>query len=584
MSHSPKPIRLSLLPFQQLSNDDRIGLFCTGLRMDILTELARFRSLQIITAEAAEAAPNQLDYLVKGLARFHKDYLQINLQLIQVSDNRLIWAEKFGDTLERIFQLEEAIIRKIVVSVQQSVDYDLLAQIRQRSLTDLSAYENWLYGMEELKKGRMESDERARTFFQAAIQQDPAFARAYTGMSLTYFNEWSCLLWDKWEEHQQHAIDWALRAVQLDQRDPATAYILGKCYLFYKQFGKAEYHLRQALELNPADPKLLAGIAFCLVYLNHPEEALILYQRAAQADPSKTGFILTGSLIYFENGHYEEAIQLGEANTVVAEWIDFQATLAAAHFHLQQFDRMWECWNAYVAYFHKTIRPNQPVNAALALEWMIEVNPYREQTRHQPFWDFIQDQLPLSTSQASVQPTAKGMAANQFLQEGAVWQLRYQAKQAQFPDLKGLHDIARLLREPGQAVHCADLMGMTVFEDGTPVLDKTAKRAYERRLLEIQEALAEAKQLQQADALVRWQTEYDHILDQLSQSVGKGGASRKTGGSVEKARTAVTWRIRSAIKKIEVKHPELGAHLRASIKTGLFCSYQPEYLPNWELV
>jgi hypothetical protein len=65
--------------------------------------------------------------------------------------------------------------------------------------------------------------------------------------------------------------------------------------------------------------------------------------------------------------------------------------------------------------------------------------------------------------------------------------------------------------------------------------------------------------------------------------MGLGGKSRKLGSVSEKARTAVTWRIRSAISKIEIAHPKLAKHLSNALQTGTFCVYSPENEMHWNL-
>jgi hypothetical protein len=69
----------------------------------------------------------------------------------------------------------------------------------------------------------------------------------------------------------------------------------------------------------------------------------------------------------------------------------------------------------------------------------------------------------------------------------------------------------------------------------------------------------------------------------LSSTLGLKGKTREIGSTAEKARSAITWRIRSAIKKIEKTHPELFHHLSNSINTGTFCSYNPEISMDWHL-
>jgi hypothetical protein len=73
------------------------------------------------------------------------------------------------------------------------------------------------------------------------------------------------------------------------------------------------------------------------------------------------------------------------------------------------------------------------------------------------------------------------------------------------------------------------------------------------------------------------------VIDELTSSTGLGGRSRSLGDRAERARSAVTWRTRSAIKKIQAAHPRLGQHLQNSIRTGTFCVYRPEVPTDWQV-
>lgn len=82
-----------------------------------------------------------LDYIVRGIAHFHEERLQITLQLHSLRESRLVWGEKFGGPLQELFRIQEEIVEKIVTSLQSSVDHDLLAEIRKKPITGLNAYE-----------------------------------------------------------------------------------------------------------------------------------------------------------------------------------------------------------------------------------------------------------------------------------------------------------------------------------------------------------------------------------------------------------------------------------------------------------
>jgi len=71
------------------------------------------------------------------------------------------------------------------------------------------------------------------------------------------------------------------------------------------------------------------------------------------------------------------------------------------------------------------------------------------------------------------------------------------------------------------------------------------------------------------------------LLEEMRKATGLGGRDRRIGAAAERARTAVTWRLRHAIKKLAAAHPALARHLGHSIKTGVFCSYSPERETRW---
>ena len=585
-----KEISIAVLPFQCLSDDPTIEMFCKGLVMDVISDLSRFRAFQIVSQDVLEywhsdeklLSDIDLDYTVKGLVRHQREQLYFNLQLINVKQNRLVWAEKFSGRLEEIFHIQEEIVEKIVVSLQYSVDYDLLAEIRKKPITNLNAYECWLRGLHELKKGTLEADEQARLYFQQAMEMDPHDARAYTGMSLTYFNEWSCQIWDRWEVSQNGAFEWAQKALELDERDHVSATILGKLYLFNGDYEKAEHYFRSALRLNPNDSENLMHIALGFVYLGYLEEARPLYEKVQKLNPIRGDlYYAYGTVIEFESGNFDAAIALVEKHQLGRNWVDFPACVAAAYYHKGDFVKMHQYWQLYLQEFSQKINCGEVTDDQIALKWVMDVSPFKGTTHLKPFWDFIsKGALPIAFIASN---PVQIVEQNIFAEEGGLWTMALAGKQVQLPDLKGFYDIARLLAAPNQAIHCTELMGSAVLEKGESVFDEKAKKAYQQRILEIQQELAEAETTQHQSRINALQEEYDQLLDHLSKSLGIGGKTRKISDSVDKTRSAVTWRIRNAVKKIAEVHPQLGKHLEISIKTGVFCAYTPEYEISWRL-
>jgi predicted ATPase len=179
--------------------------------------------------------------------------------------------------------------------------------------------------------------------------------------------------------------------------------------------------------------------------------------------------------------------------------------------------------------------------------------------------------------------TATGKpSANRLERDGDVYLLAFGGATAQVKATKGLDDLARLLSVPHREIAAIDLMGGAVVASSTgEVLDTNARSAYERRIRELQSDLDEAEANHDDARTERARAEMDALVDQLTAAYGLGGRSRMSGDAAEKARSAVTWRIRAAIDRVAAVHPGLGDHLSRSIRTGRFCVYDPSRPRSW---
>ncbi|MFS4445421.1 tetratricopeptide repeat protein [Maribacter sp. 2307UL18-2] len=583
-------VTIAILPFKSFIRVGDHQMFIDGFVEDLTTNLSKFIGLSVISSETIKNLNihnNQVeglntDYLVKGSFREFEDSFRIGIQLIRKKDHAIIFAKDYDFSFEEMFKTQDEILKQLVNMVQQQVDYDILSFSYKAKSTDLKVYESYLLGMNILKKGGAEYDVEARTYFEDAIKKDPNYAKAYTGISLSYFNEWSCQLMDQWDLKKNGAQKYALKALELDENDYVALTVAGRTFLFSREFDKAEHYLRKSLRMNPNDASNLIQVGFCFMFLGYTKEALELYEKALKLNPiHPESYFGYGSNFYFEDGNYTKAIELGNRINIGTSFVDFAAYMAAAHFHIGEFEKMKEYWKIYLHKFSKIVLKTDDIKEEEALKWSIRVNPYKKNTNLKPFWEFIAkqkiDTAELSNSINNVHPKL-----NLFQKTGSLWEISYAFESKMIQDLKGLHDILTLLQRPEEEIHCSELIGAAVVnEKGMELIDQKAKRGYKRKILHLQEDIAEADALNNYEELAKLQDEYDSILEHLSKSTGLAGKSRKSSVQVDKARSAVTWRIRSSIKKLGEVHPALAKHLTTSIKTGTFCSYRPENPTDW---
>ncbi|HEX2241353.1 MAG TPA: AAA family ATPase [Actinomycetota bacterium] len=188
-----------------------------------------------------------------------------------------------------------------------------------------------------------------------------------------------------------------------------------------------------------------------------------------------------------------------------------------------------------------------------------------------------------------------------FTRAGEFWTVAFEGKSIRLKDGKGPRYLAQLLKNPGQEVHVLDLAAITEGgsggsaprsasgrkrasaelegagdADAGPVLDAQAKAAYKKRLKELQEDLDEAEEFNDTERAALIQSEMDALVQQLASGVGLGGRDRKAASRAEAARSSVTKAVKNTLAKLELHHPELGRHLNATIKTGVYCSYTPD--------
>jgi hypothetical protein len=171
-----------------------------------------------------------------------------------------------------------------------------------------------------------------------------------------------------------------------------------------------------------------------------------------------------------------------------------------------------------------------------------------------------------------------------FRRDGEVWTLAYAGRAVRLRDAKGLRDLAALLACPGRELAVHELVGSPAPGTlGIEQADRTAIAAYRRRLAELEEEGTDAAAMHDPARVERATAERDALLDELAAVTGLGGRTRRTGSDAERMRKAVGNRIRQAVGRIEQVHPELGRHLRVSVRTGTFCRYDPDRTVRWRL-
>jgi hypothetical protein len=194
-----------------------------------------------------------------------------------------------------------------------------------------------------------------------------------------------------------------------------------------------------------------------------------------------------------------------------------------------------------------------------------------------------------------------------FRKEGEYWAIGYGRKSFRLKDTKGLGYLAHLLRHPAAEFHVLDLAGGVAGQreddetnqsvhglprgeqdleragihigsmgDAGEMLDEQAKAAYRQRLSDLREELEEAKELGNVERAEKAEREIDALTSELSRAVGLGGRNRRAASASERARQSISKTIKSVVERIAQSDARLGDIFSRCIKTGNFCSFQPD--------
>ena len=337
--------------------------------------------------------------------------------------------------------------------------------------------------------------------------------------------------------------------------------------------------LRIGPETIPPDRQRLLGLSYAAELAAAFGAEPVAERLYAALLPYEDQTVVSGAAITFKGAvaHY-----LGLLAAVLG-----QAATAARHLEraVATHDRLdAAAWSLRSRYQLATVWLGEPERRAAGVAALAEVAPAARK---------------LGLAQLARDAEAAGFAAGQvpvsdgvFARDGAMWTLAYGGVTVRMRDAKGLSDLAVLLAAPGRQVPAADLIaaagagqaGLADLRLGADeVLDATARRQIRARLASLGEDIAEAESWNDPERAARARAERDALLRELAAAAGPAGQPRLLGDQSERARKAVTARIRDVISRIEPVHPALASHLRESITTGTRCSYSPPTPVSWQL-
>jgi serine/threonine-protein kinase len=313
-------IMLAVLPFENLSGDPKQEYFSDGLTEEMISQLGRWqpRRLGVIARTSAthyKGSKKRIDqigqelgvaYILEGGVRRDEDRIRITAELVHVVDQTPLWSESYERDAADVFAVQSEVASRITQSLALELLPSQQASLLRTPTKDSGAHEAYLQGLYYLSYVTGENYERARTYFERAVQLDPKYAPAYAGLAEYY---WST---DKLPPQlaMPKAEQYALKSLHLDESLPEAHTALAGIRFYYNwDWSAAEKEFTRSLELNPSGAEAHRLYSLYLASLRGADQAVREIRLAQQLDPLSLNINTSAGWVFNYTRQYDQAIE-----------------------------------------------------------------------------------------------------------------------------------------------------------------------------------------------------------------------------------------------------------------------------------
>jgi TolB-like protein/DNA-binding winged helix-turn-helix (wHTH) protein/Flp pilus assembly protein TadD len=290
---------IAVLPLENLSGDASQNYFADGMTDELITDLAQISALRVISRTsvmvykgARKPLPQiarelNVDAVVEGTVLRSGDQVRITAQLIEASTDKHIWSQSYEGELRDTLALQNRVAGAIADQIRINLTPREQAALKNVKVVNPDAYESYLKGRYFWNKRTADGLKVALAYFKQAIDEDPKYAQAYSGLADTYalLGDWQYAVMTPKEAFPK-AKAAAIKALELDstlgEAHNSLAFVLEG---FDWDFDSAGKEFQRAIELNPGYATAHHWYAWHLSLVGRFDEAIAEMRKAENLDP-----------------------------------------------------------------------------------------------------------------------------------------------------------------------------------------------------------------------------------------------------------------------------------------------------------
>jgi TolB-like protein/DNA-binding winged helix-turn-helix (wHTH) protein/Flp pilus assembly protein TadD len=362
----PSPIirSLAVLPLESLSNDPSQDYFADGMTDELISDLGQIGALRVISRTSVMAYKHahkplpqiahelNVDAVVEGTVLRSGNRVRITAQLIDASADKHLWSQSYEGELRDTLELQSKVARAIADQIQINLNPREQAALKSAKVVNPEAYVSYLKGRYFWNKRSAESLKVALAYFNEAIDEDPAYAQAYSGLADTYalLGDWQYAVMTP-KEALPKAKAAAIKALELDSALGEAHNSLAFCLDgFDWAFDSAGKEFLRAIELNPGYATAHHWYAWHLALLHRYDEALAEMRKAENLDPLSLVINADLAELLALAHSYDESIQQSRKT------IEMDPNFALTHNHLGQAYLQKHMYDEAIAELQKAVQ------------------------------------------------------------------------------------------------------------------------------------------------------------------------------------------------------------------------------------
>jgi len=331
---------IAVIPFVNENKDPGDDWISDGLTESIINNLTQLPNLRVIARSSVFRYKGQgidpvvvgkkLDVraVLAGRITQRGDTMLISAELIDIRDNKQLWGEQYERRLADMLSVQREIAREITNNLRPTLSGVEQSRMNKQMTASSEAYELYLKGRFYWNKRTPSDLQKAISLFEEAVDKDPNYAMAYSGIADSYAFLTAYTV-ESPRQLMPKAKEAALKALALDDNLAAAHASLGQITAYYDyDFPTAEREYRRAIELNPNYAPAHQWLAEHLAAMKRNDEALAEIRRALELDPVSVIMNRIYADILVDGRKYDEAIRQYQKT------IDLDPNFPTAHFFL----------------------------------------------------------------------------------------------------------------------------------------------------------------------------------------------------------------------------------------------------------